>query len=298
MVYELVFPAGLLCAALVGTWMVPKFGWQSMFLLGAVPAVLALFMRRMLPESPRWLIARGRLAEARAVLDRLYRPATPEVAQADPLPQTNPTQETSDWRDILRGLYARRTVSIWLLWIFAYMITYGVTTWLPTVYRTVFSLPLPEALNHGMLTNVAGFLGAACCAVLIDRVGRVRWFMGAFLMGAICLGALYLQGATTATAVLVGASAAYFFIASCATALYLYTAELYPTRIRAFGVSAASAWLRVASAIGPVLVGATVARGGLDLVFGLFAAMALGGCFVTRMLNVETRGRALEQVSP
>src|SRR5258705_564807 len=68
LLFELVFPFGILAASLLGLWMVPTFGWQSMFFVGAIPAVLVLFLQRMLPESPRWLAARGRYADAEAAL--------------------------------------------------------------------------------------------------------------------------------------------------------------------------------------------------------------------------------------
>src|SRR5262249_51646499 len=64
LLYEGIFGVGLFFAALAGTWMVPRYGWQSMFILGALPALLALVLRRMLPESARWLADKGRLAEA------------------------------------------------------------------------------------------------------------------------------------------------------------------------------------------------------------------------------------------
>src|SRR5438309_3221916 len=68
LLYELVFPVGLVAVALVGVWVVPRFGWQWMFVIGAVPALLALALRRLLPESPRWLVVHGRVAEARAAM--------------------------------------------------------------------------------------------------------------------------------------------------------------------------------------------------------------------------------------
>lgn len=134
--------------------------------------------------------------------------------------------------------------------------------------------------------------------MLIDRVGRKPWFTWCFLFGGLSMAALYFHGAGTALAVVIGASASYFFIGSCATALYLYTPELYPTRVRALGVSTASAWLRLASGAGPVIVGSMLTNGGLNNVFGLFAILALLGMVVTLVLNVETTGRALEEVSP
>src|SRR5580692_5643277 len=61
MLYELIFPVGIVAASVLGLWVVPKLGWQYMFLVGGIPAVLVLFLRRVLPESPRWLASAGRL---------------------------------------------------------------------------------------------------------------------------------------------------------------------------------------------------------------------------------------------
>src|SRR5436190_22810728 len=68
LLYEMVFPIGLVMAALVGLWVVPHLGWQYMFVIGALPAFLALVLRRLLPESPRWLAVHGRNAEAEAAV--------------------------------------------------------------------------------------------------------------------------------------------------------------------------------------------------------------------------------------
>ena len=90
---------------------------------------------------------------------------------------------------------------------------------------------------------------------------------------------------------------AYFFITTINLGVYLYTPELYPTRVRALGVGTATAWLRFASMIGPNIVGAMIA-GGLQPVFLTFAAMAGFAAIVTAAFAVETKGRVLEEVSP
>src|SRR5713101_2950448 len=68
LLYELVFPVGLVAASLLGLWLVPHLGWQYMFVIGALPGLLALVLRRLIPESPRWLAVRGQLAEAEAAM--------------------------------------------------------------------------------------------------------------------------------------------------------------------------------------------------------------------------------------
>ena len=88
LLYELVFPVGLVGAALLGSWVVPNLGWHYMFLVGAVPAILALFMQRLLPESPRWLAVRGRDNEAEASMSYIERET--EKSSGKPLPSAQP----------------------------------------------------------------------------------------------------------------------------------------------------------------------------------------------------------------
>jgi MFS transporter, putative metabolite:H+ symporter len=299
--YELVFPLGLLSTALLGYWLVPRFGWQTMFWIGAAPAALIFFLRRMLPESPRWLASKGRLREAdeivsaverRIMVDRELPPLPAVQAVAPGAPQK------SRWLEIFEGIYLRRTLVVWVLWIACYINTYGLITWLPTLYRGVFHLPLSTALGYGLITQGVGFIGSTICALVIDSVGRKLWFTVAFFGAACSLYSLWFFGTVSATAVLVCASASFFFIGSVALILYLYTSELYPTRIRAFGCSIASAWLRLASTIGPILVGVVVAKDGVRPVFVLFGTIALAGALVAAFGSIETKAQILEKLSP
>src|SRR5262247_1169338 len=88
LLYELVFPIGLVGASLTGVWIVPHLGWEYMFLLGAIPAILTLFLRRLCPQSPRWLANRGRHDEADAALARMERET--ERATGRPLSPPQP----------------------------------------------------------------------------------------------------------------------------------------------------------------------------------------------------------------
>ena len=305
LLYEIVFGMGLTSAGLVGYWAVPRIGWQSMFILGALPAFLALFLRRLLPESPRWLVSKGRLEEADGVVREMEDYAekrgielAPAAVQIDALPR----QRSTHWTELFSHTYLRRTLTVWALWFCCYFVSYGLTTWLPTIYRTIFKLDVATALRYGLATNVAGLVGDLLVAFTIDRVGRRRWFGLAFFLGALPLAAvpifaLRASGSLTVWRVMVCASLSYVFVASNSVACYLYTPEIYPTRLRALGSSIATAWLRAGSAAGPVLVGFLLMRYDLGAVFLMFAIVSLGGA-VASLFATETRERVLEEISP
>lgn len=141
------------------------------------------------------------------------------------------------------------------MWFTAYTVANGTITWLPTLYRQVFNLPLQTSIFYGFLTSVGGVIAAVICALLIDKVGRKRWYTGALLLAPVPLLALAWLGATSPIQVLVLAGLAYAIVQTVTFSLYLYSAEIYPTRLRALGTGTGSAWLRLGSSAGPILVG-------------------------------------------
>jgi putative MFS transporter len=199
--------------------------------------------------------------------------------------------------DLFGSLYLRRTLVVWVIWFSAYFVNYGLTIWLPTLYRTVFKLPLDVSLRYGLITQAVGLLGTLICALTIDHVGRRPWFALSFAAATLALATLALFPAPTAEQVLTFLTIAYFFISTINIGVYLYTPELYPTRVRALGVGAATAWLRFASMIGPTVVGMMLA-GGLPSVFTTFAIVAAIAAGITGFYAVETKGRVLEEASP
>ncbi len=109
---------------------------------------------------------------------------------------------------------------------------------------------------------------------------------------------LWFIGASTVTQVLVFCSLSYYAISAICATVYLYTPELYPTRMRALGTGIASAWLRLASMIAPIITGVVVAGYRLSRAFLPFGMAAVIGGVVTVVLGVETKGRVLEEISP
>lgn len=299
MLYELIFPVGIVAASVLGLWVVPTLGWHYMFLVGAIPAVLVLFLRRVLPESPRWLANAGRLQEAEVAIAQIERET--EKAIGKPLPAPEPVVKVAETRaslsDLFGPLYLRRTLVVWLIWFAAYLVNYGLSIWMPTVYRTVFKLPLDVALRYGLITTACGLIGAAIAAFIIDHVGRKALFAACFAGAAGALIVLSQIANPTPEQVVIYITISYFFVSAINPGVYLYTPELYPTRVRALGVGTATAWLRLASMIGPTAVGFMIA-GGLNSVFLAFGAIALLTAIVTALFAIETKKRLLEEVSP
>lgn len=305
MLYEMIFPIGLMVTGQVGAILVPLMGWQIMFLIGGIPGLIIALMLLRLPESPRWLIGKGRLAAADAVVRRLEAATSDKsgpvlaAASEETLPQQVevPQRSRGRWGELLSPAYRGRTLIAWVLWASAYLVANGLNNWMPTLYTTIYHLELPQALRAASMTNVAQVVLVLICALVIDRTGRKYWMMGAFGMGAVTLGVLGFGGAKDVSWLIVLGTISYGLIGSIAAVVYLYTPEIYPTRMRAVGTGVATSWLRIASAIGPTLIGFMLGKGGgIDSVFLMFAAVAIVGLIAaTRM--IETRNLRLEEIS-
>ncbi len=301
LLFELIFPVGLVAAAVLGRWIVPHFGWQYLFFLGGIPALLALFMMRNLPESPRWLAARGRDEDAQKAMAFIENQVSAAIGR--PLPAVEPVSvapvpKRAEWPELFSPTYRRRTLVIWTAWFATYFANYGLTTWLPTVYQEMFQLSLDQALTYTIATPALGLASSLACALLIDRYGRRLWFTAALAWSAAGFLLLWWIGPTTAERVMVLTTLSFMGISTLSLALYLYTAELYPTRVRALGTGTATAWLRFASILGPQVFGN--ARAGTDIggPFLVFGLVALAACVVVGLFATETKGRVLEEISP
>ncbi|MFB7710955.1 MFS transporter [Streptomyces sp. NPDC056105] len=299
LIYEMIFPAGLAAATLVAVWVVPNLGWRAMFVIGALPVLLAVALPKHVAESPRWLLSQGRTEEAEQAIARIE--AEVAAATGEPLPQpaADRAEETSRGRlrELFTGRYLRRTTVVSGLWFVAYYVNHGISTWLPSLYTKNFGLDLTTALVYTLLSNVTGLLGTLAVALVIDRVGRRPALVAALGGTTFTLATLALVGVTSGSQVAIFASCTTFFVYAINAGLYLYSPELYPTRNRAKGAAFGGLWNRLGVILGPITVGAIIGGGGsLTLVFAQLAAVAAVGAVIA-LFAVETKGRTLEELN-
>ncbi|ATH71007.1 MFS transporter [Bacillus altitudinis] len=294
MLYEMIFPLGLMISAQIGAFVVPSFGWKWMFLIGGIGGLIVFVFFFMLRESPRWLISKGRLDEAEGIIEEIEASTDKRMPVAK---QVSSSTEKGDWKELFSTFYRKRTLIVWGLWFSAYFVSNGLNNWLPSLYNTVYNLPVGDSLRAASLTNILQTIGVFACAFLIDKVGRKRWATIAFIVTGALLTALWISGANSPESVIYLGSAAYGMMGTITVLLYLYTPEIYPTRMRVIGTAFATAWLRLASAIAPIMIGFILEVSGVSTIFILFASVTVVGAILAFKM-IETREKVLEDIAP
>lgn len=293
------WPIGLICSGMIALVALPLGGWRLVFIIEGVPALFLFVVRRIIPESPRWLVEAGRVEEAGHVMADMERRVIEASGNALPEPHNfnlpQPVARgSSSFGDLWSRAYRGRTIMLWLLWFFALLGYYGITTWLSTLLQAR-GYSIAKSTEYVILITSAGIPGFFTAAFLLDIVGR-RPVAVVSLVGGAVFAYLYGNAGSLETLKLFGALMQFFLFAMW-SALYAYTPELYPTRARATGAGWASAIGRLGSLIGPILVGIILPTFGQTGVFALGAAALIIGAAVVVIGGIETKGLLIEEVS-
>jgi putative MFS transporter len=296
-VLPLCWPIGIFAAAGAGLLVVPHLGWRWLFALGALPAVLVFFIRRAVPESPRWLADRGRHEEARASLayvgvdDAMIAQARRELA-AEPV--VAPVRDAT-FGDLFSARYARRVAHTWLMWFCSGFAATCFSVWLPSIFATYYHINLTRTLVYTFIVAGTSVVGRVFAFSLIDLFGRKALIVIGY--GVAGGAALLFTQATTETALLATAMLYGFFADIGSLAMTVYTPEVYPVRIRGKGAAIAMGWGRFGGMVSPVVAGLLISADNLALVWGLMAAFQFTSAGLTLLMARETSGRNLETVA-
>jgi MFS transporter, putative metabolite:H+ symporter len=284
---------GTILAGIVAITVVAAYGWRWAFVVGAVPALYAAYLRRALPESPRYLAERGAAAEADAVVRRVERAsggALLTLARATAPARSGRTRIA----DLFAPRYLKRTVMLWILWFGIVFTYYGIFLYVPTllVARGLSEVRSNEFFFLSTIAQVPGYFSAAW---LVERWGRKPTLV-TYLLGSAASAFLF-GNSGTGTDTFIYASLLSFFNLGAWGVVYGFTPELYPTAIRATGAGVAAAVGRIGGIIGPFLTPVLVPSLGQTGVFAMFMALLVLTAFAVFALAEETKGRSLEEIA-
>ncbi|WP_432180673.1 MFS transporter [Streptomyces sp. NBC_00063] len=291
----------LLCTSSFG----PDLGWRILLAVGSLPLLVAVWSWFSLPESARWLAVKGRVSEA----DKYVR-AMEEHARARGVtlqtPEVKPLAAGESgkfrMREIFSPAYRRRTVMVALLWFTTFFMIVGCLSWLPTMYVKIGKLSHSQSLLLTLAMSGLQMVIVYVTAMLIDKVGRRPLLLLGLALAAA--GALYgvmtigVLGLATWQNLFVSGVIMTVGTTVPGVFLYLYTIELYPTRMRSWATSATASLGKLASIVSPSIFGFMLAGyGGPPAIFGALSIAAVVALAAVLIGGVETRGRSLEETS-
>jgi len=288
---------GWLLAALVSYVIIPWLGWQSAFYIGALPALYVFYLWKSIPESPRYLASKGKLAQAETIVEKIenlsgvQRPATKQVSQ-----QMSKTPPKMSVTELFSRRFLKRTVFLWLLWfgiVFAY---YGIFTWLPSLLA-LKGFTLTKSFQYVMTMTLAQIPGYFSAAYLVDKIGR-KPTLAMYLIGT-AISAYFFGLSTDVQTILIMGSLMSFFNLGAWGIVYTYTPELYPTHARATGSGWAAGFGRIGGILAPIVVGLMIGsyRLSSQSVFLMFATVLILTALNVIILGEETKGKPMDEAS-
>jgi AAHS family 4-hydroxybenzoate transporter-like MFS transporter len=265
---------GGVVAGLVGVFLTPTYGWQILYFVGTMSIPLTLVVHAVLPESPKFLAARGRVQELRALMSRL-RPERRGFYENAVFRTTEHTVSQNTIAALLAPRYRRVSLTIWLTAFLTLFAIFGLTGWIPTV-MIKRGETFAASFGFGALLQAMSFFGGLMLATLADRgfAATPRLLGTWWAIGGLAVGALVFvngHGFNIAVVAIAG-----FCVIGAQHVLNNFTANSYETGLRASGVGMELGVGRVGAILGPYVIGLLQqATGGPDAVFWAISGAAI-----------------------
>jgi putative MFS transporter len=284
-------------------------GWRWVVIIGSLGAIFVWFIRRSIPESPRWLEQHGREQEADRAMQEIEEKVRRETGKDLPPPMREPTgesvgeplkkkEETSssrgNWRDIFSKPYRQRTIVLSIFHLFQTLGFYGFATWAPTFLLSK-GVNVPKSLEYTFLMAIASPFGPLLGRTFADQIERKWQIVG--MAALIAIFGLLFSAQTTALGVvlfgvLITLSSNWFSFA-----FHTYQSELYPTRIRAQAVGFVYSWSRFGAIFSSFVIAFILRLYGN---LGVFTVIAMGMLIVVLVISVwgpKTNRLRLEEIA-
>jgi putative MFS transporter len=292
---------GVPTAALLCWWMLPNHpplmaGWRWVALFAALAVAVVLWVRRVLPESPRWLLQRGQLEAAEQVVASIEAGVASDLQGPLPLPQVAapPTEGAAGLAELLRPGYRRRTLMLLALNIFQALGFYGFSNWVPTLLASqgvTFVKSLEYSFAIAIVYPIAPFL----IALFADRF-EAKWQIVAGALGTAVFGLAFARQSSPVMLVALGVLITVSNIL-LSYSYHAYQTSLYPTRIRARAVGFVYSFSRLATVLSGFAIAIVLRDFGTTGVFAFIALCMLVVVIAVGVFGPPTRGLTLEESS-
>ncbi len=285
---------GWLVAALISYLVIPNYGWNVAFYIGALPALYVFKVWKSVPESVPYLLGKGKVQEAHEFVSKLEESAGIEPPISVIAPE-NKVVQPAIFADLWKPQFLKRTIMLWILWFGIVYSYYGIFTWLPSL-MVGQGYTVIKSFEYVLVMTLAQLPGYFAAAYLVDRIGRKATLSGFLAACALC--AYFFGQGGNATTVLWWGSMMSFFNLGAWGVVYTYTPELYPTNVRAYASGWAAAVGRIGGILAPTIVGYMISgSGGFNKVFMMFTVVMLGVAAAVWFLGEETKGKSLQEIN-
>jgi len=270
-------------------------GWRWVMVIGGAGAIFAWFLRRSLPESPRWCEVAGRHKEAETIMATIEKEVETETRK--PLPTARPLAVVPTRHMPIRELwepsYRRRTLMLMTFHLLQTIGIYGFANWAPT-FLLKQGKSLGQSLEYGFLIALVSPVGPLIGVLTTERLERKRAIV--FLSLLMAFTGLAFPFALKPEAIVAIGALLTVFSYWFSAVLHAYQAELFPTRARATGVGFTYSWSRLSAVFSSLVIGALLAKSVLA-VFVFMAAAMVGVALVVGMFGPNTNAVVLEKIS-
>ena len=286
--------SGLPITALVGTLVIPRFGWRAMFVLGGLGAMVVWYLRKALPESPRWLEATGRTDQAEAILRGIENEVTIQhgglLAPAS-VPAAIPSR---DFASLLGPLLLPRMIVGSICLIVVNTLVFGFVTWLPAFFVQE-GRSIATSFGYSLVMSIGAPIGSAIGAFTSDVYGRKPTIIVASL-GTIVIGSLYPFVSNPSGLLVVGFLLMIPIYVLVTLFFAIYIPELFPTEVRLRASGICNTFGRGATIFTPFIVVALFRSYGIGGVLCLMIGLLIAQILVVYSWGVEPQNRRLEEI--